>query len=475
MSHASLVFAEALPNLRVVDFGGQREYLYTHPLFCTSRAVYVGCVPLDTLCLQEHGIVLSYLREYFSMVQARAPRAPVLLVFTKADTIEGVTPDYVPSHVNAWMRNVVKFAHAEFPQVQEEDPFVVSSKDGWDTVLKTLCERWAKQSVGANDVMPHSYSVIQRVLQSAGVAHGNEEPKGSEGGGEESKGREGRGEESKGREGGSEESKGREGGSEESQVRPGEPQGRDGGGEELKHIEGDSSATVDVVVPTAGSDTTVTISLKWGAGVPIALAAAVRGMVRAHEDVFKMGNPTQVEVHNVLMLLHHMGHVVYGGALHRPAFLEPGASQTSPETPVYDLSQLVVLDPQWLADMLSQVVTQHARRKDNHGHPLGCGHVPLSDMHRLWEAYPWQLHRSFLELLFALEIAFPGMDERCIEKGEKAAYCVVPALLPPTRDSDFREDFRNALQARALRDMQVMWDTWVAWSMGGEKSGECHV
>ena len=90
-----------------------------------------------------------------------------------------------------------------------------------------------------------------------------------------------------------------------------------------------------------------------------------------------------------------------------------------------DLSQLVVLDPQWLANMLSRVVTQYARHRDDSGTPIPCGQVPLSDVALAWHGYPDELRGSFLEVLFALEVAFPGMGE----DGGVSDTIIVPALL----------------------------------------------
>ena len=89
------------------------------------------------------------------------------------------------------------------------------------------------------------------------------------------------------------------------------------------------------------------------------------------------------------------------------------------------LSQLVVLDAQWLADMLSRVVTQYARRFDDAGR-LKRGRVLLRDVASAFHGYPHDLHASFMEVLFALEIAYPGMND----DGSAADYFIIPALLP---------------------------------------------
>ena len=123
-----------------------------------------------------------------------------------------------------------------------------------------------------------------------------------------------------------------------------------------------------------------------------------------------------VDVREVLQLLHAMGTVVYGGAL-----CDPIGNNLNPT----HLSQLVVLDVQWLADMLSRVVTQYARRFDDVGR-IKRGRVSLRDVASAFHGYPDDLRTSFMELLFALEIAFPGMHD----DGSAAEYLIVPALLP---------------------------------------------
>ena len=142
ISHASTSSttgaAQGAITLRTVDFGGQREYLYTHPLFCTSRAVYALCAPLDKLFDKPPAEVVNALREYASMVQVRAPDAPMVVVFTKADQVPGMTPDAMPAAATRWMHEVMTTLRAEFSQVAggaggDEITFgalVLSSKDG---------------------------------------------------------------------------------------------------------------------------------------------------------------------------------------------------------------------------------------------------------------------------------------------------------------------------------------------------------
>ena len=86
----------------------------------------------------------------------------------------------------------------------------------------------------------------------------------------------------------------------------------------------------------------------------------------------------------------------------------------------------MVLDPQWLANMLSRVVTQYARHRDDSGTPIPRGQMPLRDVALAWHGYPDTLRGSFLEVLFALEVAFPGMAD----DGGMSATIIVPALLP---------------------------------------------
>jgi len=357
-------------SLRTVDFGGQREYLYTHRLFCTSRAVYALCIALDEWFEAPAAHVVLVLRDYMSMVQMRAPNAPVTLVFTKADRVLSPTATGVPEALSTWAEGVARALLAEFPQLGvgnsgEPNSLVVSSKDGWDTCQEQLLRRighLALASPGAGDVLPHSYGAVRDALSVAGVAW---------------------------------------------KQAPGDiaPPDSDGA-EEYKGVEGALCESTCTTAPPRSS-----LVMRWGPRIPVATVAAVRDLATR-----RCGLSHDVDVREVLQLLHAMGTVVYGGAL-----CDPIGNNLNPT----HVSQLVVLDVQWLADMLSRVVTQYARRFDDVGR-IKRGRVSLRDVASAFHGYPDDLRTSFMELLFALEIAFPGMHD----DGSAAEYLIVPALLP---------------------------------------------
>mgnify|MGYP000114649773 CR=1 FL=1 len=373
-------------TLRTVDFGGQREYLYTHPLFCTSRAVYAVCVPLDKLFDKPPAELVNALREYASMVQVRAPDAPMVVVFTKADQVSGMTPDAMSAAATRWMHDVMTALRAEFSQVAggaggDESTFgalVLSSKDGWEASQAHARDRWAQlalASPGAGDTLPASYGKLRDALGVAGAAWKKEmdadHPATTAGAGEE----------------------------------------------ESKGVEGGASSVADGTTTTPAHPN-VPLAMQWGSQVPIVTVAAVQDMAVEH-----CGLSRDADIHQPLLLLHHMGCVVYGGAL-VDSVPSQDHGDADPSHP--DLSQLVVLEPQWLANMLSRVVTQYARHHDDSGSPIPRGHVPLGDVALAWHGYPDTLRGSFLEVLFALEVAFPGMGE----DGGVSDTIIVPALLP---------------------------------------------
>ena len=407
--------AQGAITLRTVDFGGQREYLYTHPLFCTSRAVYALCAPLDKLFGKPPAEVVNTLREYASMVQVRAPDAPMVVVFTKADQVPGMTPDAMPAPVTRWVHDVMTALRAEFSQVAagaDDDEstcaLVLSSKDGWEASQARVRHHWAQlalASPGAGDTLPASYGKMRDALGVAGAAW----KKGTAG---------------------------------HHTIVPCP------GDEECKGVEGAASCAAGDATAAAhdSSHPNVPLAMRWGTQVPIVTVGAVRDMAVEH-----CGLSHDTNIRQPLLLLHHMGCVVYGGALAAPSSQDAhGDADDIASLPCLDLSQLVILDPQWLANMLSRVVTQYARHHDDNGNPIRRGQVSLRDVALAFHGYPDELRGSFLEVLFALEVAFPRMAE-----GGGVSRCIiVPALLPSV-PSNVDEAVTAMLSVRKASNVKV--------------------
>jgi len=360
-------------TLRAVDFGGQREYLYTHRLFCTSRAVYAVCVALDEWYGAEMEHVVPALHDYVSMVKLRAPEAPVVLVFTKADAVPSVSPGSIPKVLSDWASGVAHALHSDCPQLSigpssdEPQYLVVSSQDGWEECHAHLCQRLASlalASPGVGDVLPHSYGALRDALVAAGSGW--------------------------------------------KQVSDDTPAAETDGMEEHKGVD---AATSNIV--SSAEQHGVALRMQWRADVPIAAVSAVRDLAIHH-----CGLSPDADMHQVLLLLHSMGAIVYGGALCKPVPRHHGM-----EHPIH-LSQLVVLDAQWLADMLSRVVAQSTKRRDDAGRS-SPGSVSPVDVVSAFHGYPDDLQGSFVEVLLALDIAFPGMKN----DGSAAEHLVIPTLV----------------------------------------------
>ena len=383
-SSTSTAMARAV--LRTVDFGGQKEYMYTNPLFFTPRAAYAVCVALDVSfgCPVED--IVQSLQGYLYMIHKLAPAAPVALVFTKADLVAFASPTHFPADVSRWIEDVSGALRAKLPQLaigsSSGEPLVVSSKDGWEASqehLRQQLARLALASPGAGDVLPHSYGAIRDALATAGAAWRQE---------------------------------------------PDDGPGSDGDGmEENKGEEG---------APGAASF----LRMRWGHRVPVASVDAVRDMAVRH-----CGLSSDADIRQPLALLHSSGSVLFGGALCE-SLPQGGVSHYDPP----HLSQLVFLDVQWLANMLSRVVNRYARQRDDTGRP-SRGLVSIHDVAAVFHGYPDDLRGSFIELLFALKVAYPYTGHGSTGP---AQYLRVPALLPPTT-SDTNDDGTIARDDRRER------------------------
>ena len=395
ISHASTssttAAAQGAITLRTVDFGGQREYLYTHPLVCTSRAVYAVCAPLDKLFDKPPAEVVNTLREYASMVQVRAPEAPMVVVFTQADQVPGMTPDAMPAAATRWIHDVMTALRAEFSQIAADlgddsltcSALVLSSKDGWEASQVRVRDHWvhvAMASPGAGDTLPASYGKMREALGVAGAAWKDTSDHGM-------------------------------------------AAGAGVGVEETKGVD-DGASVADAATTTAKhSNVDEPLTMQWGVHVPIVTVAAVRDMAMKH-----CGLSRDTDIHQPLMLLHHMGCVVYGGA-------RPVASHTHhAKSSRHRLAQLVVLDRHWLAHMLSRVVAQYDKHRDDSGTPVPPrGHVPLRDVALAWHGYPDEVRGIVLEVLFALGVVLPG---RTVAGRAEEDVITVPALRLPANDTD---------------------------------------
>jgi internalin A len=153
----SLSNGSAAPNRRILsgeadtlevqssDFGGQEVYFATHPLFFTSKSVYL--ITWDGRNTPDLGVLRKYLRT----VRCRAPDSPVVLVATHAD--QGGTIS----------RTEVERIGAEFGA--EKEAFVVSSKTGHG--IEDLRAKIASVAQGLPYVVqqiPGSYSELAASL-----------------------------------------------------------------------------------------------------------------------------------------------------------------------------------------------------------------------------------------------------------------------------------------------------------------------
>ncbi|KAL6062523.1 Pleckstrin y domain [Balamuthia mandrillaris] len=136
------------------------------------------------------------------------------------------------------------------------------------------------------------------------------------------------------------------------------------------------------------------------------------------------------EVNNALHFLHEIGDVLYFG-------FQGGEDQTGPGNKTRkdhkqqeqkhraELSELVFLDPQWLTDVLSTVVTmKYNMVKD--------GTLMHKDLHLIWKPpmFPPSLHPTLLNLLRKFEIIYP-MHKPGVPPEEEVS--LVPCLLDKQR------------------------------------------
>lgn len=86
---------------------------------------------------------------------------------------------------------------------------------------------------------------------------------------------------------------------------------------------------------------------------------------------------------------------------------------------------MAVLDPEWLSNVMTCVVTANIG-SDN---PVATlGQLRQADWKKVWASkhYPEAVHRILVDLLHALEIAYPARAQ----SGSGLQYSIVPAMLP---------------------------------------------
>lgn len=81
-----------------------------------------------------------------------------------------------------------------------------------------------------------------------------------------------------------------------------------------------------------------------------------------------------------------------------------------------ELSELIILDPQWLSDVMASVISFKANWKS--------GLLQHDSLPIVWKQYPASLHKTLLGILERFEVVFP------IKDGEGAS--IVPTMLPDT-------------------------------------------
>lgn len=97
-----------------------------------------------------------------------------------------------------------------------------------------------------------------------------------------------------------------------------------------------------------------------------------------------------------------------------------------------DLAEIVILDPQWLSDIMATVISFKANWKS--------GLLQHDSLPIVWKKYPVSLHKTLLGILERFEVVFP------IRAAEGAS--IVPTMLPDTQ-SDVMQAFGALQLARA--------------------------
>ena len=136
------------------------------------------------------------------------------------------------------------------------------------------------------------------------------------------------------------------------------------------------------------------------------------------------------EIQEVSKLLHNWGAILYYEESH--------------------LKDMVTLDPRWLIQLLSELITTKHRY-------IKQGIVEHADLIQIWHPsdYPLDLHRSLLQILRKFEIAFPSAEYRTEEEWQ-AGSSIVPSALPLKPDLRVSQIFpRFETTKQYARDYRV--------------------
>ena len=98
------------------------------------------------------------------------------------------------------------------------------------------------------------------------------------------------------------------------------------------------------------------------------------------------------------------------------------------DDPKHGLNRLVILQPQWLVDVLASVISFKSKINEN-------GILAHSLLKMIWKKFPKDLHGTLLELLYKFEVAYPVLDKGEREPSKSIVPCLLPSKPPSNIDS----------------------------------------
>jgi Ran GTPase-activating protein (RanGAP) involved in mRNA processing and transport/GTPase SAR1 family protein len=104
------------------------------------------------------------------------------------------------------------------------------------------------------------------------------------------------------------------------------------------------------------------------------------------------------------------------------------ASSGETTTTMRSLSELVILDAQFIANLLGTIVTFKHRF-------TARGFLNVADLQQIWKGYPRDIHSSLLELLVRFEVIHP-LSALASDRSAAGDRYLVPFMLPPERPAD---------------------------------------